>query len=42
VLLEAVLAHFIAGNDLSPRPLPKGPIPRPVRRYQFRNAETDI
>jgi hypothetical protein len=41
-LLQAALAHFIAGKDVSPWLLPKGPIPRPVRRYQFRKAETDI
>jgi hypothetical protein len=32
VLLEAVLAHFVAGKDVSQWLLPKGPIPRPMRR----------
>jgi hypothetical protein len=43
-LLQAALAHFIAGKDVSQWLLPKGPIPRlPVRRrYQFGKAETDI
>jgi hypothetical protein len=41
-LLEAALAHFITRKDVSQWLLSKGPIPRPVRRYQFRRAEIDI
>jgi hypothetical protein len=37
-----VLAHFIAGKDVSRWLSPKGPIPRPVRRYQFRKVEISI
>jgi hypothetical protein len=41
-VLEAALAHFIAGKDVSPWLLPKGPIPRPTHRYQFRKTKTGI
>ena len=41
-LLQAALAHFIAGKDVSPWLLPRGPIPRPTHRYQFRKTKTGI